>query len=722
MTVTTGAGVISFTHTATQNVTSAGKTINPVTKSGSGGVLALQDNMTVAGTFTLTSGPLSLGTNRTLSCQSFSSSNSNTRRIDFGTSGNITTTGSGTVWTTATATSLTYTGTPTVNISNNSATATTVTAGTTGGATTNAFNFNFTTGTYALTLTSASYVGSLNFTGFTGTWAPGANTYTLYASVFTLSSGMTFTTNTGLFTFNRAATTTINLGGKTIGPTSFTSGTNITLASNFTSNSTMVLSANNTFNLAGFTTSGITAITTGTVAGAAGLTISGGILNCSSFVQTVSQNVTISTSSAIVSTSIITLTQLVTLDMSATGAYITCGGTFTLTRGTLNLGNNTLTTSAFSSSNNNTRSITFGSGSITTTGTGTVWSMATTTGFTRTNTPIINITGASSNTIDAGSSVAFTESNALSFNITGGTTFNVLTPSQVLSLNFTGFTGTWSPGIDALTFYGSLTLVPGMTFTTGSTNWAFASTSNTQTITSAGKTLFGINQTGGTRTVTLADALTLSSTYTLTNGTLNANNQNVTVGTFSSSNSNTRTITMGSGTWTLTLAGTIWNLATTTGLTFNKDTANIVTTSVSTNARTFAGGGLTYNNLTIGGTTGTSTFTFTGANTFATLASTKTVAHTITFPNVTTTVSDWTITGTPGNLVTLTRTGASGTFTLAKTGGGVISGIDYLSISNSAATPSSTWYAGANSTNGGGNTGWIFSNFGVTTGNYFLLF
>lgn len=227
-----------------------------------------------------------------------------------------------------------------------------------------------------------------------------------------------------------------------------------------------------------------------------------------------------------------------------------------------------------------------------------------------------------------------------------------------------------------------------------------------------------------TGTVSLGSNLLVNSTRTLTvtSGTFNANGYDVSTGLFASNNSNTRTITMGSGTWTLSGTGTVWNLATTTNLTFNKNTANIVLSDTSTTARTFAGGGLTYNNLTIGGATGTSTLTITGTNTFDTLASTKTVAHTIVFPNVTTTVTNWTITGTAGNVVTLTRTGASGTFTLAKSGGGVISGVDYLSISNSTASPTNTWYAGANSTNGGGNTNWLFTVAPVTVNSNFFFF
>jgi hypothetical protein len=291
-----------------------------------------------------------------------------------------------------------------------------------------------------------------------------------------------------------------------------------------------------------------------------------------------------------------------------------------------------------------------------------------------------------------------------------------------MSTRTTAFTFDFNSS-QGIPYYGSLTLFSGITLGGSSVAITFFGRGVTQTITSAGKTFSNaITIDNLTGTVQLADAFNSSNSMTLTSGTFNANNYNVTCTTFASTNSNTRTLTMGSGTWTLSGTGTVWNLATTTNLTFNKNTANIELSNTSTTARTFAGGGRTYNNLTIGGATGTSTLTITGTNTFDTLASTKTVAHTITFPNVTTTVSNWTITGTVGNVVTLQRTGASGTFTLAKSGGGVIPGLDYLSISNSTASPTSTWYAGANSADGGGNTNWLFTAAPVSTvnGNFFF--
>jgi hypothetical protein len=165
---------------------------------------------------------------------------------------------------------------------------------------------------------------------------------------------------------------------------------------------------------------------------------------------------------------------------------------------------------------------------------------------------------------------------------------------------------------------------------------------------------------------------------------------------------------MGSGLWTITSIGTSWSLGG-SNLTLNKGTANILFSANSAGIRIFNGSGLTYNKLTIGGGTALSSTTqFGGNNTFSELASTKPVAHTVQFaPGSTTTVINWTITGTAGNVVTV-RSTTGGAHNLVKIGGGVIA-VNYLSITDSSATPANTWYAGANSTNVSNNSGWIFS-------------
>jgi hypothetical protein len=211
----TGVGTSTFSaYGSTQTITSAGVTFTqPVTITAFSGTVQLLDNLTLGSTLTttLTTGTLDLSSgNRTLSTGLFNSNNSNTRSIAFGT-GNITTTGSGTVWNTSATTNFTYTGTPTVNISNNSATATTVTTGTMTEA--QALNFNYTTGTYTLTDTAAVYK-SVNYTGFAGTAANTAKT--IYANV-TYATGMTLTAGANATTFAATSgTQQITNNGKTL--------------------------------------------------------------------------------------------------------------------------------------------------------------------------------------------------------------------------------------------------------------------------------------------------------------------------------------------------------------------------------------------------------------------------------------------------------------------------------------------------------------------------
>jgi hypothetical protein len=219
----------------------------------------------------------------------------------------------------------------------------------------------------------------------------------------------------------------------------------------------------------------------------------------------------------------------------------------------------------------------------------------------------------------------------------------------------------------------------------------------TQAITSNGIT-FGCPVTidSVTGVVQLADALSLGSTRTLalTSGTFDAVTYNVTTGLVSIVAAGTKTLKMGSGTWSLTGIGTVWDVASASGVNFYKGSANIELVSTSTSARSFNGGGLSYNKLTIGGTTGTSTLTITGNNQFTELASTKTVAHTISI-STSQTFGKWTVTGTAGNVVTL-----SGTETGNILAGACTDSIDYLAMGSIgfAATSPGEFYAGANST------------------------
>lgn len=278
------------------------------------------------------------------------------------------------------------------------------------------------------------------------------------------------------------------------------------------------------------------------------------------------------------------------------------------------------------------------------------------------------------------------------------------------SIDLTGATGTPTLSISVgLSIFGSLTFISGMTVS-GASAVTFAGRSS-YTITSAGKQFPATNNiTAPGGTYTLQDAFSTAGAFALNNGVFNANNFNVTYSTFSSSNTNTRTLTMGSGAWTITstAAAGVWTLSTTTGLTFSGASATIVISTTSANTRTFLGGGLTYGTLTyiIAGSTGG--LDITGSNIFTTINfSDVTNARTLRFTaGTTTTVTNFNVNGTSGKLMSVSSITAA-THTISKSSG--IVSCDYLSLTNSIATGGATFYAGANSTNVSGNTGWIFS-------------
>jgi hypothetical protein len=169
---------------------------------------------TAAGIFTFTQGTLTLNT-FTLSCGRFNSTNANIRTIAFGT-GNITlTANSTTLWTTATATNFTVTGTPVINATYSGAVGTRVfTIGNAGE--TNAISLNVTAGTDIVQLgtTSGSY-RNINFTGFSGS-ATVNNAINVFGNL-TISTGMTVNAGTSAITFAATSgTQQITTNGKTL--------------------------------------------------------------------------------------------------------------------------------------------------------------------------------------------------------------------------------------------------------------------------------------------------------------------------------------------------------------------------------------------------------------------------------------------------------------------------------------------------------------------------
>ena len=389
--------------------------------------------------------------------------------------------------------------------------------------------------------------------------------------------------------------------------------------------------------------------------------------------------------------------------------------TTTLTNGALDLNNLTYTTGLFAGSNSNTRSIAFGTGTIFVTGSAaTIWNTTTTTGLSISGTPNVNFTYSGSTgtrNMAHGNTTADLTAIAINFNVTAGS--DIFTPSVYACKNLdftqgTGFTGTL--GNTTRVIYGNLVLKSGMTISSGASTTTFGAVSGSYTITSANLTLdfpmaFGLSGNVSTATWQLQDNLTLGSTRTctLTYGTLDVNSKTLTTGLFSSSNSNTRVIAYGTN-GNIVVNGGNWTATTATNLSYTGTGTISMTYSL---AKTFSGGGSSYPILNQGGA---GALSITGANTFTNITNTVQPA-TVTFPaSTTTTVTNFGLSGTAGNLITI-NSSTAGTQATLSDASGTISNLNYLSIKDSNATGGATWYAGSSSTNVSNNTGWIFTSF-----------
>jgi len=269
----------------------------------------------------------------------------------------------------------------------------------------------------------------------------------------------------------------------------------------------------------------------------------------------------------------------------------------------------------------------------------------------------------------------------------------------------TSNTMTLATSTNSPTIYGNWINGTGTTLS-GTGTLSFAGRT-TQQITSSAKTFtqpIAINTPSGS--VTLQDALTTGAvTTTLTQGTLNLQSYTLSTNIFSCTNSNTRTIAFGTGQISIAGTGTVWSTSNNTGLTVT-GTGTISLTSAS--AKTFTGGGFSFSGITLN-QGGAGALTITGSNTFGNITNTykTTSATSILFTaGTTSTFTNWNASGESTRLLTIGSVTAA-SHTLSKASGTVSA--DYLSISQSTATGGAGWYAGANSTNGGNNSGWIFT-------------
>jgi hypothetical protein len=244
-------------------------------------------------------------------------------------------------------------------------------------------------------------------------------------------------------------------------------------------------------------------------------------------------------------------------------------GTTTLTLGTLNLNGFDLTTGIFSSTVNNTRSISFGTNNIVlahTTAATTVLNMA--------NLGTFSYTGTGGFTTDASITRTLTctggsqANNARSPNVrltgSGASVITITTGGWFGTLDFG--TTAFNPGITSLSV-NSLALSATGTYTTMTITFV-----GTGTITSNGNTTLVsviIANVSSTTSLAASFSTTTSGTVTLTSGTLSLNGFDLTCGIFNGSNSNTRAISFGTNNIVLvhpTAATTVLDVSNATGL------------------------------------------------------------------------------------------------------------------------------------------------------------
>ena len=150
-----------------------------------------------------------------------------------------------------------------------------------------------------------------------------------------------------------------------------------------------------------------------------------------------------------------------------------------------------------------------------------------------------------------------------------------------------------------------------------------------------------------------------------------------------------------------------------TGFTTTSGTGTGTISMTGATAKTFIGGGCTFNCTLNQG--GAGALTIINSNIFQGITNTVN-GTTIKFPTgATNTFTNFGLAGISGSLTTLTNTGGGTKATISKLSGIVTS--SYLSINNISATGGATWKA-LKSTNGGNTLGWIFDSIG----NFFLMF
>lgn len=236
---TSADAVLFDANSGTGTVTvSSGVTCLSVVLNKSGLTVQMTADMTVVNNFNLTAGALDLN-GKTLTAQSFISSNANVRSIAFGAvTGLIVVTGNNAaIFNIDTPTNLTVSGTPVVRATYSGATGARTFSGGAGIGEARAFNLEITAGTDSIAFSSASSRAfkNVNFTGFSGTYLSDTSAVAFFGDL-TLSSTMTIQDGSGLMVFSSSGTQTITTNGITFRRPIFKNGTGtLVFSGDFTS-------------------------------------------------------------------------------------------------------------------------------------------------------------------------------------------------------------------------------------------------------------------------------------------------------------------------------------------------------------------------------------------------------------------------------------------------------------------------------------------------------
>ncbi len=183
---------------------------------------------------------------------------------------------------------------------------------------------------------------------------------------------------------------------------------------------------------------------------------------------------------------------------------------------------------------------------------------------------------------------------------------------------------------------------------------------------------------GGTVTVNHATLNVASITGGAHTGTLDfaTNNNNITITSFFSyTGAGARTLNMGGGIWTISIASgnTIWDCGTVTNFTLNANGSTILISSTAPSTRqTISGGtGKVYNILSVAGTTTGFPLAFANNATFTTF--TMSGPRNLYLGSSTTTITNaFTFAGTPSNLISIFGGDQNGGGNIVATGGGTM--------------------------------------------------